>query len=82
MQARPALGEELADRRVVAERREQLDVRVADAQQRSLDALLGDRLAVLERHLEDLAVELDRGVEILDGDADVVDEPRTSAAAV
>ena len=48
----PRLARNLPDRRVVAERREQLDVRVADAQQHRLDALLGDGLAVLERHPE------------------------------
>ena len=52
VEARAPLGEELARRRVVAERAQQLDVRVADAQQHRLDTLLGDRLAVLDRHAE------------------------------
>ena len=54
-----ALCEELAYRRVFCQRREQLDVRVSNPQQRSLDTLLGNGLAVLEGHLEQLAVELD-----------------------
>ena len=50
VQARAALGQEAADRRVVGERRQQLDVALADVEQRGLDALLCDRLAVHERH--------------------------------
>src|SRR5262245_64658062 len=42
------LREELADRRVLAERGQQLDPVGADAQRRRLDALLLERLAVLE----------------------------------
>ena len=73
VQPGPALGQEAADRRVVRQRREQLHVAVADVEQRGLDALLGDRLAVDERHAVGVAVDGDRGVEVLDGDADVVD---------
>ena len=46
---------------------------VADVEQRRVDALLGDRLAVHERHPEHVAVEGQRRVDVLDGDADVVD---------
>jgi hypothetical protein len=67
------LGEKAPDGRFVTERSQQLYVRVADAEEHRLDALLGNRLAVLERHAEPLGVELDRSVEILDCDADVVD---------
>ena len=52
---------------------QQLDVAVADVQQHRLDALRLDRLAVRELHPEALLVERDRRVEVLDGDADVVD---------
>ena len=55
------------------ERREQLHVALADVEQRGLDALLGDRLAVHERHAVGVAVEGDRRVEVLDRDPDVVD---------
>ena len=48
VQARALLGEELAHGRVRAERREQLDVVLADVEQHRLDALLGDDLAVGE----------------------------------
>src|SRR5687768_16859772 len=57
VQPGPAPGEEAADRRVVAQRREQLDVAVADVEQRSLDSLLGDRLAMDERHTVGVAVD-------------------------
>ena len=69
-----ALGDELADRRLGAERRQKLHVRVANAYKRRLDALLGDGLAMLQRHLEHLAVELDGSVQILDRHADVVNQ--------
>ena len=72
MEPRPPLGEKTPDRSVVAERLEQLDVGLADTQQRCLDALLGDRLAMLQRHPEALRIELDRRVQILDRDAEVV----------
>ena len=71
----PALGEEAADRRVAGERRQQLDVAVADVQQRGLDALLRDRLAVHQRHAVRVAMNGDRGVEVDDRNADVVDAP-------
>jgi hypothetical protein len=73
VQAGPLLGQELADRRVRPERRQQLDVVLADVQQHGFDALLGHRLAVYDLHPVRLLVERDRRVEILDGDADVVD---------
>src|SRR4051812_22028299 len=47
VKARPALREKAPDGRVVSERLQELDVRVTDAQERSFDALLGDRLAML-----------------------------------
>jgi hypothetical protein len=47
-------------------------VAVADAEQHGLDALVLDGLAVLELHVEALAVEGDRLVEVLDRDADVI----------
>ena len=69
----PRLARKRPDRRVGGQRRQQLDVAVADVEQRGLDALLVDRLAVHERHPVGVAVDGDRGVEILDRDADVVD---------
>ena len=75
VQPGPATREETADRRVRGQRRQQLDVAVPDVEQRRLDALLGDRLAVHERHPVRVAVHGDRRLEVLDGDADVVDAP-------
>jgi hypothetical protein len=46
---------------------------LADVEQDRLDALLGERLAVHERHPVGLLVQRDRRVEVRDGDADVVD---------
>jgi diacylglycerol kinase (ATP) len=73
VEAGAAPDQEAADGRVLAERRKQLDVAVSDAKQRGLDALRLDRLAVNERHAVGVAVECDRGVEVNDRDADVVD---------
>ena len=70
---RAAAGEEAADRRVVAGRRHELDAALADEQRRSLDALLDERLAVLEPSLEEALVRADRVVEVGDGEPDVVD---------
>jgi hypothetical protein len=67
--------EELRDRRLGGQRREQLDAggAVADGQHRLADALLDVRLLVHARDAERVGVERDRGVEIGDGDADVID---------
>ena len=46
---------------------------LADVEQHGLDALLLDDLAMRDGHAVGLLVQGDRGVEILDGDADVVD---------
>ena len=80
MQSRPPAAQELADRGIGAERLEQLDVAVADVEQRRVDALLRHRLAVDERHAELVAVERERVVDALDGDADVVDRGQHGAA--
>src|SRR6185437_3486033 len=50
MKPRPAAAQELADRGVGPERLEQLDVAVADVEQRRIDALLRHGLAVNEWH--------------------------------
>ena len=66
--------DEPADRRLGPERPEELDVAVADVEQRRLDSLLAHGLAVDERHLERPFVDRDRLPEVGDGDADVVDQ--------
>src|SRR6266542_3404933 len=80
VQPRTAAGEELADRRLLAEGGEQLDAAAADAHGRRLDALLGDGLAVLEPGAEESVVRGQRRVEIVDGDAEVMDSARLHAA--
>ena len=75
VQARAVALQELADGRVRAERPQQLDVALADAEQHGLDALLLDGLAVLHGHAEPLRVERDGLVEVLHGHSDVIDPP-------
>jgi diacylglycerol kinase (ATP) len=66
-------GQEAADRCVLAEGGEQLHVALADVEQRGLHALVGQPLAVHERHAVRVAVNRDGGVQILDRDTDVID---------
>src|SRR3954451_19602116 len=80
VQARPLAREEPADGRVGTERAKQLDVVLADVEQHRLDALLLDGLTVHERHAVGLLVQRDRGVEVLDGEAHVVDAAEHGAA--
>src|SRR3954451_8072033 len=68
-----ALGEEAPDGRLGGERLEQLDARFPDAKRCRLDTLLVDPLPVLERRAEQVGVDEECRVEILDGDAQVVD---------
>jgi len=72
MHSFPAFCEEAADRRVVAERGEQLDSARADAHRSRFDPLLLDPLAVLQASAEEALVRLHRGVEDRNRDADVV----------
>src|SRR5688572_6499967 len=67
-----ALGEESADRGIVAERREQLDAPLAEEQGCRLDALLRERVAVLEAAAEEPRVRLERVVEVEHGHAEMV----------
>src|SRR5918994_1135905 len=73
MQPLPAALDELADDRVGAERLQQFDVAVAHVEQRGLDALRLDPLAVRHRHPECSLVERCGSVEVRDRDADVID---------
>lgn len=68
-----ALGEEPAHGRVLLERGEQLDPAAAEAHRRRLDSLILDPLPMLEPAAEQALVGPDGGVEIRDGDADVMD---------
>ena len=69
---RPSSREEAADRRVLAGRREQLDPAVAEEERRGFDALLHERRAMLDACVEELLVRRDRLVEVVDGEAEVM----------
>ena len=73
-------GEEPADRRVVAERSEELDTMGADSQRNRLDALLDHRLAMLELGAEEPLVRRDGLVEVVDGNSEMVNPARLHAA--
>lgn len=75
-------GEELADRRVVSERGEQLDPAPADPDRRSLDALFLDAGPMLEPATEEALVRRDGLVEVEDRDSHVMDPARIHAAIV
>ncbi len=75
VQAGALLREELAHGRVLAERREQLDVILADIQEHGLDALLLDDLAMRDLHPEAVAPQRERGLDLRDRNADMVDPP-------
>jgi len=79
MHAGPAGGEELADRRLLAKRGKELDAAVADAHRRRFDTLLGDRVAMLHLGAEQAPIRVERIVEILDGDSEMVDPLRVHA---
>ena len=55
MQTGSPPGEELADRGLAPKRLKQLDVAVADIEQRRVDPLLGDGLTMHERHPQRVA---------------------------
>lgn len=69
---RAALREEAADRGVLAERAEQLEPALPDADGRGLDTLLLHPRALLEACAEQALVRVERAVEILDREAHVV----------
>ena len=68
-----SVREEPPNRRVVSERREQLDAALADAHRCSLDALILDADAMLDTSAQEALVRANRLVEIDDRDADVMD---------
>jgi hypothetical protein len=80
--SRAPICEETADRRVLAERAEQLEPALPDADRRGLDALLLDPRTVLEPRPEQALVGLERSVEILDGETDVMHRARRLHAAI
>jgi hypothetical protein len=76
----PALGEEAANRRVLAERLEQLHPTGADANGRRADALSLDRRAVLDPRPEQLLVGRKGGVEVFDRNSQMMNPPRLHAS--
>jgi hypothetical protein len=70
---RPAIGQELADGRLGAQRGEKLDPVAADAKRGGLDTLVGQPVAMLDGRAEQALVSGNGAVEILDRDSDVVD---------
>jgi len=75
-------GEELADRRVVPERGEQLDPTPSDPDRRGLDSLLLDASPMLEPAAEEALVRRDGLVEVEDRDPHMMDPARIHAAIV
>ena len=73
MHAGAPFGEELPDGGVRTVRREQLDAAVSDAEERDVGPLVGNRLAMLDLRSEESAVRLDGLLEVVDGDADVME---------
>ena len=71
--SRPALREEPADGRVVGERLEQLDAAVADAQRCCTHALALDGRTMLDPRTEDALVGRERLLEVLHGNAEMMD---------
>ena len=70
------LREELADRRVRAGRRQQLDSATAYEHRRRFDALIRELVAMLQPAAEEPLVRADRLVEVDHGNAEVVDTAR------
>jgi len=67
-----ALGQETADRRVLAERAQKLEPALPDANGRRLHTLLLHTRALLEPRTEQALVRIERAVETLDRETDVV----------
>ena len=77
-----AVREEAADGRVLVERAEELEPALADANRGRLDALLLHARALLEPRAEQPLVRVERAVEILDGQSDVVHRARRLHSAI
>lgn len=78
----PALREEAADGRVLAECPQELEPALADPDGRRLDALRLDARAMLQPGAEEALVRVESAVEILDGETDVMHRPRRLHAAI
>ncbi len=74
-----ALGQELAHRRFFTKGREQLDAALAQTHGNRLYALRRERVATLDLAAEQPLVRVYRLIEVLDGDAQMVDPLRPHA---
>ncbi len=79
MHAGAAVGEKLADRRFIAERREQLNAAFADSYRGGFNTLLGNGVAVLDLSTEEPPIGVEGFVEILDGQPEMVNPLRLHA---
>ena len=79
MHAGAAVGEKLADRRFIAERREQLDSAFANSYRGGFDTLLGNCVAVLDLGAEEPPIGVEGFVEILDRQPEMVNPLRLHA---
>ena len=77
MHAWTALREEAADRSVLAEGAEKLQPAVPDPDRRRLHALFLHPRTVLKPRAEEALVRLERAVEVVDGEADMVNGARS-----
>jgi hypothetical protein len=82
MHPRASLGEEATDGSVAAEGAQQLEPALADTDRRSLDPLLLDSRAVLQPGSEETPVGVERAVEILDRETDVMHGTRRVHPAI
>jgi hypothetical protein len=82
MHAGAPLRQEAAHRRVLGERSEQLEPALADADRGGLDALLLDARTLLEPGAEEALVRVERAVEILDRETDMMDRARRLHPAI
>jgi hypothetical protein len=71
--SRAALCEEPADRRFFTERRKQLDATRADEHRCGFDTLFLDTCSVLELGAEQALIRVERVVQVVDGDAEMMD---------
>ena len=73
VQPAAALGDEPGDLGILAGAAQQLDARLADLEHHRLDTVALDHLAVSRGTPGEAPVHLDRGLEVGNGDADVID---------
>src|SRR4051812_42215751 len=73
VQARPSLVDVLRDRRIGGGRLEELEARRPEWHEMRPDALRRDLLRRIDLEAQSVAIEGERGVEVADGNADVIE---------